>query len=194
MEIIGICGGSCSGKSSIVNALTNQLTNLTVVHFDDFFIGKDKLEDKDIKNWEDPSLYRLNDYENTLKKLKQNEGIVIEANSRESKHEGIKTRVIKPNDYVVVEGFLTFYTPESRKYFDKKIYLDIPEEEIIKRRYERMKNGGGYYSDEYIRKTLIEEHRKNVLPQKQFADLVVDATKTSEEMVDEVLAFITKPK
>jgi hypothetical protein len=33
-----------------------------------------------------------------------------------------------------------------------------------------------------------------VLPQKQFADLVVDATKTSEEMVDEVLAFITKPK
>jgi len=194
MEIIGICGGSCSGKSTIVNSLTNQLKNLTVVHFDDFFVGKDKLEGQDIKNWENPNLYRLNDYEDTLKKLKKNENVLIEANSRESRHEGIKTRVIKPNDYVIVEGFLTFYTLESRKYFDKKIYLDIPEEEIIKRRHERMKNGGGHYSDEYIRKTLIEEHRKNVLPQKQFADLIVDATKTPEEIVGEALSFIVKSK
>lgn len=57
-----------------------------------------------------------------------------------------------------------------------------------------MANGGGQYSDEYIQRTLIEEHRKNVFPQKQFADLVVDATKPSEDIITEVLLFITKPE
>jgi len=192
MEIIGICGGSCSGKSTLVNGLISQLSNLTVIHFDDFFIGKEKLEGQDIKNWEDPKLYRLDDYENTLKKLKQNESVEIEANSRESRHEGLNRRILKPNDYVVAEGFLTFHTQESRKYFDKKIYLDISEDEIIRRRYERMKNGGGQYSDEYIQKTLIEEYRKNVVPQKEYADLIVDATKPPEEILNEVILFITK--
>lgn len=190
MEIIGICGGSCSGKSTIVNGLASKIKDLTVIHFDDFFIGKDKLENQTIKNWEDPKLYRLNDYNDSLRRLKENQIVEIESNSRESKHEGIKTRIIKPSMYVVVEGFLTFYTLESRKYFDKKIFLDIPEEEIIKRRYERMKNGGGQYSDEYIRKTLIEEHRKNVLPQKQYADLIVDAMNSTEEILDKILSFL----
>lgn len=190
MEIIGICGGSCSGKSTLVNGIVNYLKKLTVIHFDDFFVGKDKLTGQVVNNWEDPKLYRLNDYEKTLRKLREYESVEIEANSRESRGEGLKTREVNPNDYVVVEGFLTFYTPESRKYFDKKIYLDIPEEEIIRRRYERMKNGGGQYSDEYIRTTLIQEHRKNVLPQKQFADLVVDATESPEAILKKVLTFI----
>ncbi len=190
MKIIGICGGSCSGKSTLVKQLELKLKNTTILHFDDFFIGKEKLVGKDVKNWESPELYRLSDYENTLKELKQNRSVEIEANSRESRYEGIKTRIIKPSEYVIVEGFLTFYIESSRKYFDKKIYLDIPEEEIIRRRYERMKNGGGQYSNEYIRKTLIEEHIKNVLPQKNYADLIVDATKPPEDMVSEILSFI----
>lgn len=190
MKIVGICGGSCSGKSTLVKNLEGIVKDMTVIHFDDYFIGKDKLVGRNITNWEDPSLYRLDDYLNTLKKLKQNEAVEIEANSRESRHEGIKTRLIKPNGTILVEGFLTFYVEESRRYFDKKIYLDISEEEIIKRRYERMKNGGGEYSDEYIQKTLIEEHRKNVLPQKQYADLVVDATLPIEEIIKRVSTFI----
>lgn len=190
MEIIGLCGGSCSGKSTIVNGLASKIKDLTVIHFDDFFIGKDKLENQTIKNWEDPKLYRLDDYNDTLRRLKENQNIKIESNSRESKHEGVKTRIIKPSAHVIVEGFLTFYIPESRKYFDKKIFLDMPEEEIIRRRYERMERGGGQYSDEYIRKTLIEEHRKNVLPQKQYADLIVDAMKSTEEILDTILLFL----
>jgi len=62
--------------------------------------------------------------------------------------------------------------------------------EIIKRRYERMDKGGGKYSDEYIKKTLIEEHKKNVVPQKQYADLIIDATKPICEIIDSVTAYI----
>lgn len=190
MKIIGICGGSCSGKSTLIENLEVKLKNLTVVHFDDFFVGKERLEGKEINNWEDPTLYRLDDYEKALEQLSKGKDAEIEANSRESRHEGISSRILKPADYVIVEGFLIFHTERARRYFDKKIYLDIPEEEIIKRRYERMNNGGGKYSDEYIKVTLIQEHRKLVIPQKQYADLIVDATKSSKEMAEEVLAFI----
>ena len=105
---------------------------------------------------------------------------------------GIDTRTIRPTRYVLVEGFLVFYPEKSRSYFDIKVFLDISEDEIIRRRYERMSQGGGHYSDEYIRKTLIEAHRKYILPQKQFADLVLDANKPIEVSAKEVLKFIQK--
>ena len=95
---------------------------------------------------------------------------------------------------MVVEGFLIFYTDKARRLFDKKIYLDISKKEIIKRRYQRMTQGGGLYSDEYIRKTLIDEHRKNVLPQKEYADLIIDATRSRDEILKGVLLFIETEK
>lgn len=190
MKIIGICGGSCSGKSTVVTALANKITNLTVIHFDDYFIGKDKLEGLNITNFEDPKLYRLTDCENTLKNLKEGKSVTIEANSRESRHEGIKNRTIEPNDFVILEGFLIFYTPELRSYFDKMVFLDISEEEMVRRRYLRMENGGGSYSDEYIKKILVGEYRKNVRPQKQYADLVIDATQTPIEIIKQIESYI----
>lgn len=190
MILAGICGGSCSGKSTIVEGLKSSLSDLTIIHFDDFFIGKEKLEGQNITNWEDPKLYRLDDFEKTISSIKQGMSVEIEANSRESRHEGLKTRVLKPSKCIVVEGFLVFYTENVRQCFDKKIYLDITEAEIIRRRYDRMDKGGGKYSDEYINMTLIEEHRKNVVPQRQYADLIIDATGPINENIDKVAAFI----
>ena len=191
MKLIGICGGSCSGKSTLVKALASRQTNLSIIHFDDFFVGKAKINVEEVKNWEDPALYRLDEYVDVLRKLRNGDQVEIEANSRESRQEGLTSRILKPNDYIIVEGFLIFYPQTARQYFNKKIYMDIPEEEIVRRRYERMNSGkGGKYSDEYIRKTLIQEHRKIVVPQKQFADLVLDATRPVEELVHEVVNFI----
>ncbi len=188
MKIIGICGGSCSGKSTLVNVLTSKLKELTIIHFDDFFVGKDAIEDQDIQNWEDPTLFRFTDYENTLRTLKGGKEIQIQANSRESRHQGLTTRILKPNKYIIVEGFLIYYTENARKYFDTKIFLDIPEDEMIRRRYIRMENGGGKYSDKYLRETLVNEYRKNVIPQKQYADLIIDGTKSPENILREILS------
>lgn len=190
MKLIGICGGSCSGKSTLVKALSLKLKNLTIIHLDDFFVGKSKINVEEIKNWEDPKLYRLDEYVEVLKKIKSGKSVKIEANSREARKEGLTSRTLEPNDHVIVEGFLTFYPEAARQYFDTKIYLDISEEEIIKRRYERMESGGGKYSDEYIHVTLIQEHRKIVVPQKQYADLILNATKATDILVQEVIKFI----
>lgn len=193
MLLIGICGGSCSGKSTLVKALCEKLDNTSIIHLDDFFVGKSKINAQEITNWEDPNLYRLDEYVNVINKIKCGETVEIEANSRESRHEGITSRIITPNNYVIVEGFLTFYPSDIAKYFDKKIYMDIPVNEIIRRRYERMaKADSGKYSDEYIKETLINEHKRVVLPQIMSAELIIDATKDTKSIANEVIEYLKK--
>jgi uridine kinase len=192
-QMIGICGGSSSGKTTLGKSLASKisLTDLTIVHFDDFMIHVSKLDVSNITNWESPSLYRFDDFEKALKELKEGRVVEIEANSREAKKEGVTARILTPNKYMLVEGFLIFHTQESRNHFDKRIFIDLPEDEIVKRRYERMKGKEGFWNSyEYISTILVEEHRKVVLPQKQYADLVLDGTKTTEYLLQETLEFI----
>lgn len=188
--IIGISGGSCSGKSTLAKHLIKKLDHSSLVHFDDFFVGKENIDTSTIKSWEEPNLYRLDEYLQVLQNLKQGKETKMKANSRESRKSKITTRIIKPTKYIIFEGFLLFHPKGSSDFFDKKIYLDISEKEIIRRKYKRMNEGGGKYSDEYINKTLIEAHRKYIIPQEKHANLTLSATEAIEFLVNKALNFI----
>ncbi len=189
--IIGICGGSTSGKTTVSEALKPYFKNCTLINFDDFFMGKNKIK-KEISNWEDPALYRMEELGNVLAALKKNESITIEANSREAKKAGIAYKTLEPSNYIIVEGFLIYYTEKCRKNIYIKVFLEISDKEIIRRRSQRVKNGGGDYSKTYIENTLIEEHHKNVLPQKNYADFVVNAEQNPEIVVQDITGHLKK--
>lgn len=190
MNIIGICGGSCSGKSTLAAELTKHLAGSQIIHFDDFFVGKENIKDKVVNSWEEPELYRLDDFQDVLNTLRSGRVATFKANSRESRKEGLEYRTISPGEYILVEGFLIFFKEEFIKYFDKRIYLDISADEIIKRRTERIAKGGGQYPENYLTEILIPAHEKYVLPQKHFAELELDATKPVEELANLSLSYI----
>jgi uridine kinase len=190
MKMVGICGGSCSGKSTLAGELNKQLEGSEIIHLDDFFVGKETLKGQTVSSWEEPSLYRLDEFIEVIKTLKLGREVTFKANSRESRKEGLEYRTVRPRKYILVEGFLIYLREEFTKYFDKKIYLDISTEEIIKRRMGRMAQGGGQYPKNYLTEILIPAHQKFVLPQRQLAELIIDATKPINDLVKLSLSYI----
>ncbi len=185
--LIGIAGGSCSGKTTIIEGLkARHGDSLTTLMFDDYIYSKKEIDYSRVVDWERIDLYDLRRLVIDLTRIKNGEVIVYSSNSRESTQAGIKKRVAEPKPLVVIEGFLLFANPEIRKQLDLMIFLDIPEEEMLRRRFARRIEGNPWDSKEYIYTCLIEGHRKNVLPTKVFAHHILDATKSPEELVGEI--------
>ncbi len=169
-QVIGIGGVSCSGKTKVAKALQKKLgPDVEILSFDKYYISTEELADKSI-SWESPYHFRYNQYISDLKKLKN-----------------------ELNGLVIVEGFLIFFDQKARDCFDKKIFIDLPEEEIKRRRIAR-KRGTESDTISYINNELIPGHRKFVYPQKKYADLVLDGMKSSEELVKEIIDYIKEGK
>lgn len=140
MKLIGIAGGTCSGKSTLLRSLSDKLGDkVSTLSFDEYFVGSDKYDIDDITNFEDPRLYNFDKFIKDLESLKSGESLTIRANSRESAQAGIKEKIIASKSIIIVDGFLIFYRPEARRLFDKKLFIDLPDAEILKRRFARTK-------------------------------------------------------
>jgi len=190
-RFVGITGGSCSGKTTLEHRLAATFGDrLALFPFDDMFVGRTALAGKTITNWEDPSLYRWDDFVGHIRDLKEGRTVTIIANSRESKAAGIDTRQIESRPIVAVVGFLALHHPEVRRLYDTSIYLDVPEDEIIRRRMARANPDSPWDSAEYIHGMLIPGHRRVVVPHREYADHVLDATVPPEQLADEVAAII----
>lgn len=191
-KMVGIAGGSCSGKTTLETNLQALMGDaLSVLPFDDMFVGLPALEGRVVDTWENPSLYRWNDYERHLQELKLGRIATITANSRESTEAGVSTRNIEPRRIVVVAGFLVLHSPAIRELFDLSLYIDVPEEEIVSRRIARAKPDNPWDSTEYITGALLAGHRQFVAPQREVADHVLDGLLLPEQLASEVMAIIS---
>lgn len=189
-RIIGITGGSCSGKTILSNTLSNRLGDrITRFSFDDMYIGHAAVAGKKITNWEDPALYRWDDFIAHLHDLKAGRPAKIVANESPER-DAPEVLTIHPHPIIIVPGFLTLHNSEIRKLFDTSIYLDIPETEIIRRRLAKPMPDGPWGNAEYITGPLIEGYRRFVLPQRAFAEHILDATAPPEQIANEVEAII----
>ena len=190
-RFVGITGGSCTGKTMLEHNLAATFGDrLALFPFDDMFVGRTALAGKTVTDWEDPNLYRWDDFVSHMRDLKEGRPATIIAKSRESKVAGIDSRRIEPRPIVVVVGFLALHHPEVRKLFDTTIYLDVPEDEIVRRRVARANPDSPWDSAEYIHEMLIPGHRRVVVPQREFADHILDATVSPEQLAGEVAAII----
>ncbi len=192
-KIIGLAGASCSGKTTLERNLITLLEDeLAIFPFDDMFIGRPALQGVKVDNWESPTLYRWDDFLHGVSELKLGNAVTIKANSRESKDAGIDTRVIEPRSFVIVIGFLALHDERIRAFYDEMIFIELPEEEIIRRRKARANPDSPWDSDEYINNSLIPGHHRYVEPQKEFADYVVDGTLPPDVLAGEVARLITQ--
>lgn len=189
-RFIGIAGGSCSGKTILSNNLSARLgSDLTLFSFDDMFVGMAAVVGKGITDWGSPYLYRWNDFLSCLRELKAGRPVTILANeSRERKTP--EKLYIQPCPSVVVYGFLALHSPEVRKLFDTTIYLDLPEAEIIRRRLDRALPDDPWDGVDYVTGGLIAGHRRYVVPQRAFAEHILDATVPPEQVASEVEVII----
>jgi uridine kinase len=194
--LIGIAAPTCAGKTSLLNELKENLGDkLAVVNFDDydrFYTGSSEmdaeLDNPTITNWEDPKLFNYQKFIRDLGKLKNGLSIILDPYSRENQKPNTTVRKLSPTEFTIVEGIFVLHYPAARLLFDLKYYVDIPEETMVKRRISRYSGGKMPWDQlDYIKGPMIEGTRKYVAPQKKVADKVLDGTKPSIEIAEQVI-------
>lgn len=177
--IIGVCGRSCSGKSAVVKELEEKYKGKVLrINQDRFFKVK-------ASNWESPEALRFDRLIYSIKKLKNGESTHIP----ERGWTEVFDREVKPHKVVIVEGFLLFANKELCNLFDKKIWVDVSDQNILWRRTLRDGNTNGA---DYIMNVVIPESKKYEAMQRREADITIDGNKSKEEIINEIESYIKK--
>jgi uridine kinase len=178
-SVIGVCGRSCSGKSTVVKELELKYKG-EVLH-----INQDKFFKVKADNWESPDALRMDRLIHSIKKLKKGQSTHIPAH----RWTEIFDREVKPHKVIVVEGYLLFVDDELSNLFDKKIWVDVSDANVL---YRRTKRDGTSKNIDYTMKVVIPESKKYEEIQKKRADIVIDGNKTKEEIIEEIEGYIQK--
>ncbi|MGY8607392.1 AAA family ATPase [Gluconobacter cerinus] len=119
MTVIGFAGPSCSGKTTLARALATRI-EAPLVHMDRFW--KDGAETPVVNGYESRERPDQYDARATVQAIND---AVTETGS----------------DIVVVEGFHLFNHPEICRLCDFRFFMDVPFEEVVRRRTARSASG-----------------------------------------------------
>ncbi len=177
--VIGVCGRSCSGKSTIIKELEERYRG-KVLH-----IIQDKFFKVNSDNWESPNSLRLDRLIYSIKKLKSGKSTHIPNHGWTE----VFDREVKPQKVIIVEGYLLFVNEELSSLFDKKIWIDVSDTNLLYRRTKR--DGTGKHID-YTMNIVIPESKKYEEIQREKADIIIDGNKSKDKIIEEVEKQIKK--
>ncbi|MBS3108465.1 AAA family ATPase [Candidatus Woesearchaeota archaeon] len=171
--IIGVCGRSCSGKSTVIKELEEKYKG-KFLH-----INQDKFFKIKVDNWERPEALRFDKLIEAIKLLKNGENAFIPTHRWTENFD----REVKPHKVVIVEGYLLFVNPELNKLFDKRIWVDVSDINLL---YRRLKRFNDLSQLDYTMNSVIPESKKYENIQRKHADIIIDGNKSKEEIIKEV--------
>lgn len=177
--IIGVCGRSCSGKTTIIKELEEKYKG-KFLH-----LNQDKFFKVKADNWESPDSLRIDRLIYSVKKLKKGEATHIPSH----RWTEVFDREVKPHKVIIVEGYLLFVNKELNELFDKKIWVDVSDVNLL---YRRLKRFNDITHLDYAMNVVIPESKKYEIAQKKEADIVIDGNKTKEEITKEIEGYIKK--
>jgi uridine kinase len=180
--IIGVCGRSCSGKSTVVEELEKKYKG-QFLH-----INQDKFFRMKANNWESPDALRFDRLIYSVKKLKRGESTHIPSH----RWTEVFDRLVEPHSMIIVEGYLLFVNKELNKLFDKKIFVDVSDQNLLYRRTERDIKIFGKSKTEYTFNWVIPESKKYEKMQRDVADYIIDGNKSKGDVRKEIEKIIKR--
>lgn len=194
-KIIGITGGTCSGKTTITQNIIKKLNREEVSYFslDNYYKDQSHipLEKRNLINYDRPYVIGFDLFINHLERIKNNKYFYVPIYDFKT-HTRKGNKKIMPSKITIIEGILLFNEQKVRKYFDLKIFLDV-EDDIrlirrIKRDIEERDRSIWDVLNQYL-STVRDMHTKYVLPQKQYADLIINNNTSG---IDSIMKLIKK--
>ena len=178
--IIGVSGGSGSGKTFFANQLTQYFSKYQIsqVSLDNYYLPWDAQvkDEQGVKNFDLPEAIDHHRLYSDLIKLTSGKSIEMKEYQFNQKEVAAKTLIIQPSPVIIVEGLFTFYYPQLSKLLDLKIFLEAPEDVMLKRRIARDSHLRGYTLNEVkyqFEKHALPAYKKYILPLKNDANLLI---------------------
>lgn len=186
--IIGICGRSCCGKSTISKKLVSDYSDLFEYIPADKFTITCINQNKFLIEWERPESLRIDKLINCIKHLK--EGVSTKIPSKRCTE--IFDKEVFAKKIIIVDGFLLFTDKKLIGLFDYKIFIDITDDQILKRRIERKENDFFLDDIDYIKQKIIPISKEYEEQQKKEADLIIPAEQSFEETKNQIEKVLEK--
>ena len=200
--LIGIAAPTCSGKTSLIRELNGRIGGESAfLSFDEYDLYpsgspalKDALQTGTIKNWENPALFDYEKYVDDLRKLREGQPVTLLSRSRESLTEGVEFRTISPTTYTFVEGIFVYSDERVVELFDRRFYIDIPVDEMVRRRILRtpLESQDPWDQREYIETEMVVGTEYYVKPQIDRAHVVLNGLRPSAELAEQVIFELAK--
>jgi len=151
VKMIGICGPSCSGKSTSCKSLRPYF-GYTLIQLDRFFKKQPGGVCHGYPDWDIEESLMIDRLIACLDQLKHGEPTLIPSKGWTEDF----NRLIYPKPIIVIEGFLLFLNNNITSFLDKRVFIDLSEENLLKRRINR----DGLQNKEYTIKCVIPHYRK----------------------------------
>lgn len=179
--VIGVSGRSCSGKSTVVKKLEEKYKG-KFLH-----INQDKFFKKKAENWEAPEALRNDKLIEALKRLKNNKTAFIPSH----RWTEVFDREVKPHPAIIVEGYLLFTDKNLLNLFDKKVWVDVSDFNML---FRRLKRVGKINHLDHIKNHIIPESKKYESKQKKHADFIINGNKNEKEILEKLEQHLKKWK
>lgn len=188
--LVGLSGLSGAGKTSLAEHLESQ-GGVKRFRFDAFY--KDEDECPKIGNrphWDLPESLHLDQAYEALCELKKGNEIWLPLYSRKENRRVGKT-IYQPFPIIFAEGLMLFSDEQIRDLFDLRLWLEVSEEEALRRRLLRQPD----YDVEYHWRVAAPSARKFSVPHRANAHAVIDGSQPFPEVAartDEILRKFLK--
>lgn len=190
---IGITGPSGSGKSSIAEALEKKMEGAFVLSLDRYYRSLDHLTmcQRARVNFDRPEALDHEQLQSDLAAIKKGKAVELPVYLFD-RHTRAKTTDFLPGNRqcLIIEGLYALYWPEVRALVDSAVFIDADPELCLQRRIARDVEERGRTEESVrrqFRRDAMPMFRKNVLPTRQYADLVLTGQGPVEDGAEHIL-------
>jgi len=176
---VAIVGGSASGKTWLSQKLGGALGGkITRISLDAFYRDRSHLSPKRRAriNFDNPASIDWAAFERVLSDCSAARDTQIPSYDFKTHTRLARTQELKPQDIILVDGLWLLRRPSIRRFFGMSIFLECSTRGRLGRRVRRdLRSRGrtGKSVQEQFWKTVEPMHRKFVLPQRRWADVVL---------------------
>lgn len=193
-KIILVAGGTASGKTMIASILQKEYKEIgvscTLLSMDNYYKDLDELPEETGPevNWDDPSVFDWESFENDVEKLYNGEDVYKKAYSFEKFCHPGEEELHKSSDVIIIEGLYTLYSEKIRSLASSKIFVHADDDIRLIRRIKRDSEGRykqGFNQDIFMRKWINEVqpmYKKHIKPTSEYSDFII---KNNQEFVGE---------
>lgn len=194
--LIAIAGPSCSGKTSTARLVAEVLPS-TIFSLDAYYLDLAALsyEERCRFNFDHPDSLDSEMIAEHLRLLaagKEAERPVYDftTHTRTS-----RTEILKPSDYVIVEGLFPLYWEQVRELCHLKVFMDVPHRVCLPRRQARdiAERGRTVESVNHQYSTTVKPMADAyVIPTKAHADLILSGEQPVRESAEQLLSHLQR--
>ncbi|MBL4824967.1 MAG: uridine kinase [SAR324 cluster bacterium] len=177
MKIIAVAGGSGCGKTLFTALMVERLPNTAVLPLDSYYYDRPDHIPSDQYDYDGPQAFDFELFQQHLAQLSSGEAVQKPHFAYESGKREAEFTELVPEKYLIIEGLHVLLRPNIRKMLGFSFYLESPLDVAVSRRCLRdikdYEVTAEYSLNQYL-KFVRPVFFEQILPTKQYADLVVE--------------------